>query len=74
MTNEAEYKSGQEIYLLLGANQTKAVVEDWLNGGWKCDLWVSRSKKTPGCYVVRTFSAVWAARIVKWHGVKQVKY
>lgn len=70
----SEYRDGQEIFLLLTEDQARAALDDWIKGAWKCELRAVRSHKTPGSYVIRTFNAVWAARIVKWHGAKEVKY
>ncbi len=74
MENVGNFKQGQEIFLLLTKEQASSVLESWVEGNWTCDLHVCRSRQKPGMYVVRTFSPMWAAYIIRWHGVEQTTY
>lgn len=74
MTTMEDYKQGDTIYILLKADTARAVMTDWLECNYRCDLHVCRSKKTKGCVVVKTKDLMWANRIIKWYGYEQVTY
>lgn len=74
MTMEQEYKDGDTIYLLMDADRASALMNDWVEHKFECDMLVHRSKKTKGCVVVETKDIFWASRIIQWYKPKKVTY
>lgn len=69
-----EYKDGDTIYILLKAAKVRSLLSDWLERNYQCDLQVCRSRKTPGCVVVKTKDIMWASCIVRWYEYEKVDF
>ena len=69
-----EYKAGDTIYILLTKSQAESVLEEWLEGNWRSDLTVHRSRKTKGHVVIETCDLAFVARICQWHSYEKVSY
>lgn len=61
----AGYKEGDTIQLLIQGCQIGAVMDDWVECQRECDIRVRRAK-TPGCVVLETTDAIYAAHLVLW--------
>lgn len=70
----ARYQEGDTIWILVSAEQCRGLIWDWMETNYVCPLHVSKSKKHKGMFVVTTRSLMWASRIVRWIGYKEVTY
>lgn len=68
------YHDGDTIYILMGADSVRGVLEDWVEQNRQCDLVVHRSRKHKGKYVIETTDVIWSSRIIQWHKCDQVIY
>lgn len=57
------YPDGTRYLVLLSGSGAALMMEDWLDGGWRCDLRARRAK-TEGKIVLETTDLVFASRMV----------
>ena len=69
-----DYKTGDTIFILMTAEQCKAVMRGWLELNYEFNLDVMRSKKNKGKFVLKTKSLMWASKIIQWHEYEKVTY
>lgn len=72
--SKRDYRPGDTIYILLKKIQAESVMEEWLDGGWSCDLRIRRSQKTKGHVVLETKDLMFAVRCIRYHEYERVVY
>ena len=61
-----DYKPGTRFLFLVDYFEASGILDDWMEGDWKCDLRMRRAK-TPKRVVVEVEDVMMAYRIHRWH-------